>query len=312
MPSFLGKFHGNNLVLHKTVCDECNEFFGKYLDKPLARDSLEGIARYRFGHKPKAQPKYQKLSLKIDKGHRYEGLYVIPTFPSGGGKNDIEIDTQVEFFNSKTQKYDSYRLDDIPSRPDLDQIGYDLKKEIRLYGDIEKLLSALRTKGVDIKTIKEEKLEIDKLGGLIPVSVKAKIDRTIARGICKILFNYLAKNLHKSIIMKDDFDPIRQYIRFDIGNQDDFFMANNKPIPIQVFGTPGKPRWLPGHLMTADRQDQEIFGGLSIYGSIIKISYKVTFCGAYKGIWFPLTVGHYFDPIDRIITPLMPIKLTLA
>jgi hypothetical protein len=138
----------------------------------LGRDSLEGVARYRYSKKPKVDPKYKRLTFRIDKDHEYRGLYVTPTLPKGGGRNDIEIDTQVEIFNTRTNNYDAFRPEDLPSKSKLEKLGYDLRnKEMRFYGKVEEVLKAMKAKGMDVEIQETAELRIDKISGLIPVLV---------------------------------------------------------------------------------------------------------------------------------------------
>lgn len=42
----------NNLTLIERVCQACNSYFDKHLDRPLAKDSIHGLDRLREGIKP--------------------------------------------------------------------------------------------------------------------------------------------------------------------------------------------------------------------------------------------------------------------
>ncbi|HMJ10624.1 MAG TPA: HNH endonuclease [Polyangiaceae bacterium] len=48
VPQSFGRFEGN-LTLINVVCDDCNEFFGNELELYLARDTPDGLSRFRFG-----------------------------------------------------------------------------------------------------------------------------------------------------------------------------------------------------------------------------------------------------------------------
>jgi hypothetical protein len=48
IPQSFGLF-GTQTPTLKCVCDECNAFFAKELDLRLARETLEGITRYKQG-----------------------------------------------------------------------------------------------------------------------------------------------------------------------------------------------------------------------------------------------------------------------
>jgi len=60
--------------------------------------------------------------------------------------------------------------------------------------------------------------------------IKARIDRTLYRGLSKIVFNYLAYNLGSDFVLKGDFDSIRRFIRYDESNGDEFFKIIKTPI----------------------------------------------------------------------------------
>jgi hypothetical protein len=46
LPEAFGKYEGN-FVLKGVVCEACNTYFANHLDIKLARDSIEGLDRYR-------------------------------------------------------------------------------------------------------------------------------------------------------------------------------------------------------------------------------------------------------------------------
>ena len=51
VPQAFGGFR-DSLTLHDSVCGECNDYFGKTLDRWLARASAEGLERYRWRVRP--------------------------------------------------------------------------------------------------------------------------------------------------------------------------------------------------------------------------------------------------------------------
>jgi hypothetical protein len=67
------------LVLRGVVCDDCNQEFGDGLDRYLARDTIEGLHRYRFKVKPaagyKSAGKRSRLTSRIAQG-RWVGAVV--------------------------------------------------------------------------------------------------------------------------------------------------------------------------------------------------------------------------------------------
>src|SRR4051812_10723620 len=51
MPRSFGTFEDNPTLVN-TVCKACNDYFAKNLEPSLAKDSLEGFDRFRYGLKP--------------------------------------------------------------------------------------------------------------------------------------------------------------------------------------------------------------------------------------------------------------------
>lgn len=305
VPECLGKFK-NNLVLHNIVCDECNQYFGDNLELVLGRDSFPGIARYRFGLKPKNIPFYSRMSFRISGGHELEGLYVKPTYPKGGRENDIELEEQVEFFNIHINRYNAFLLPDIPTKSELERSGYDLTEHaVRIYGNTEEITTRLDRLGIVLKTkvIAEQVIRPD---ALIPVKVTGRIDRIIARAISKICFNYYTFVM-KGKVFQLDYDEIRSFIRYDLGRLDDHFLVSTKPLNVENLKT--GVRIFLGHIIFVERKGDAIIGNISLFSSIVRLSYRITFCNKYSGLWFPIKNGSYFDVKNKVIAPLHPMEI---
>jgi len=304
IPRSLG-IYKKNLVLHNIVCDDCNKYFGDSLENHLARDSHAGIARYRFGIRPKRSPKYSRMVFNIERGHELEGLFVEPSYPFGGRENDIEIVDQVKLFHKGENKYHAFLLVKVPNKEELEKLGYDLvEHEIRVYGNIEDIVAQLKTRGIELNTIVKTG-PITRPDAPIPVKVVGRIDRTIARAISKICFNYFAY-FFRHFLLQPDFNGIRKFIRFDYGDLDDYFLVSNKPLNVTDLRT--RKIIFPGHIIFIERLGDAIVGNISLFSAIARLSYRITLCDRYSGLWFPLKMGSYFDPKYKIITPLHPLK----
>jgi hypothetical protein len=79
-----GRFR-NALVLHNTVCSDCNQAFGETIDLIFARESAEGLDRYRLGIKPLAEIekfRYSHVSLRAVNAGEYSDaqhrLFAVP------------------------------------------------------------------------------------------------------------------------------------------------------------------------------------------------------------------------------------------
>ena len=147
IPQCFGVFR-DNLTLNKMVCDECNQYFGRNIENCLGRDSLEGIARYRFGINPKKMPFHKRLKFMVGNVNVLKGVQVIP-LPSDRQRetNELKLISQVGFFNKRTGKYSYFSKEEIPTKEELERQGYELKnKEIVFYGDVQELVSVLEKK----------------------------------------------------------------------------------------------------------------------------------------------------------------------
>lgn len=72
VPQAFGTFE-HNLVLTRTVCKKCNQYFGDTLDRILSKGSPPGVVRYITGMRPPEQlndadPSRLKVFLKEEKG----------------------------------------------------------------------------------------------------------------------------------------------------------------------------------------------------------------------------------------------------
>ena len=231
-----GTFTPDNLILYQSVCDECNQYFGDKIELYLGRDTIEGIERYKHGIKPRKQPKHKRIKFKIAEG-QLAGIIVTPKYSEGKDIIDIEPVLQVGIFNKLLNRFDYYELDDIPAFDQLKKQGRELKglKFDFIYKDKHELNILLeRLKG---KGYKEVKMDTDKewpdfvkRRNQTLVAGEIKIDRIIYRGICKIVFNYLTYIQGKEFVLSSNFDEIRNFIRYDKGNYNDFFFVNQPHI----------------------------------------------------------------------------------
>jgi len=288
------------------VCDDCNQYFGDYIEICLGRDSLEGITRYRFGIAPGRKPIHERLKFVVGKGVM-RGVHVIPKLPEKNKDVEIQCISQVGFYNSVKNEYDYFKKEEIPEKDELERQGYKLKnKEIVFYGKIEELAEILKSKGINVEIAEVNETIQNPEPSRMPVLIKARIDRTIYRGLSKIVFNYLAYHKGVDFVLRDEFNEIRNFIRYNQGNGDDFFKPTTKPILYKErkFGK----RMQPGHLIVLEWENFDLIGRLAIYNSIVRLTYIVTLCKNYSGFWLPFTKGHYFDPISKTVREIHNFK----
>jgi hypothetical protein len=224
------------------------------------------------------------------------------------GLPEIELPDQVGFFNVKTNAYDFFPATDIPKSEQLEVSGYNYQdNEIRMIGDYEILRKELEVLGYPNRFLREEPLFMtleDKRN--IPVLIKSRIDRTVARGMAKIAFNYLAHVTSNAFVLGRDFDTARKFISYDEGAFDEIFRADNVPI-LRKERQLGK-RLLDGHIITVDWQGEDLVCLLAIFNSLVQITYHFWLSRRYSGIWIPVCCGHYFDVAQGSIRPIYNIK----
>lgn len=309
MPQCYGKFTPNNLILYKTVCDECNQYFGEKIEFYLGRDTIEGVVRYKYGIKPRKLPKrHKRLEIKIYKEGELKNIIVMPK-PSGvHGEIDLEPVTQAGFFNKDKQEYDYFEPQDMPTAKELKEHGYELEKKIidliaNNDEDMNCLLRVLKEKGMDIKLGKEIEWPENKEGRKTLVKVIPIIDRIIYRGLSKIAFNYLAHVVGKDFVLLEDFNGIRNFIRYDEGNSNDYFCGKEQPILYEdrILGKYNM-KVTEVHLIIVEWRGMDLISKISIFNMA---TYLIRFCRNFSGIWRPISYGHHFDINSKEVSELI-------
>jgi hypothetical protein len=308
IPQCFGTFEPDNLTLINTVCSSCNQYFGDELELYLGRDSLEGVTRYNYEIFPSGKPGFRRLIFKIERPGLLYGMLVSPKPQLLEGLPEIELLDQVGFFSIKAGKYEYFPDTNIPEKEQLEKAGFNFtENEIRLIGDYEKLRQVLAGIGYPNNYLREESLfkSPDERKN-IPVIISSRIDRTIARGMAKIAFNYLAHLTNRVFVLGRDFNKIRNFIRYDEGDFNEIFRIEKKPILRKEMEL--KRRILDGHVIVADWNGDDLICSLSIFNRIVQLTYVIQLSKRYSGVWIPICSGHYFDVAQNRIRVLYNIK----
>lgn len=295
IPECFGTFEPNSFILINTVCASCNQFFGDHIELYMGRDSLEGVSRYNYEIFPDGKPIFKRLVFRIEKPGSLYGMLVSPKPKILEGLPEIELIDQVGFFNIKTSKYEYFPDTNIPKIEYLEKAGYDfMDKGIKIVGNLDKLRQLLAGLGYPNSLLKEETLfnsPDDKKH--IPVAIEARIDRTIARGIAKIAFNYLTYISNRGFVLSSNFDTIRRFIRNDEGNFDDIFRIEKRPILKKEREI--NKRILDGHIIVIDWHGDDLICSLSPFNRLVQLTYIIRLSERYVGLWIPIFRAHYFD-----------------
>jgi hypothetical protein len=296
----------DNLVLRNLVCDECNQYFGDNLELYLARDSFESIMRLRHGLKPK-EPlrKTRRITSKMVEG---EFKNAIVNVVAGDTIGSLSMDkvAQAGFYNNERDEYDYFEIGNIPTGKELLERGYEVKGRtvmlIGYEGEIELLRKELHEKDIPLKG-EPELIKMFDCGERVTVVISATSDRVIMRAICKIAFNYLANVAGHQFVLREIFNEIRNFIRYDVGLSDKYISYNLPPILyddqlLEKFAV----KVTIGHIINLEWNGNNIVSKLSLFNSH---TYGVTLCKNYDGIWIPLRCGHHFDIETKQVSNLI-------
>lgn len=225
IPQSFGTF-GSDTPTLDCVCDECNNLFGRTIDQAFARDSWEGVTRYKQGIKSSEKRLQTRLKFSInDEGDM--GGFV------GARLGGVDSQTghilpppsQFQILNVQTDEYEVYNFSEIKDIKLSDEkYGAKGTRKIKLFApsdaEYDALVEELKKVGIDnSKSTKfrapfiEGKEDGEKVS--IPVFVEGTIDGTIKRAIVKILLNFAAKYIGVDEVLKPEWDKSRDYVRLN-------------------------------------------------------------------------------------------------
>jgi len=237
IPQSFGTF-GTETPTLDCVCDECNNFFGRTIDQAFARDSWEGVTRYKQGIQSSEDRPQKRLDFRL--GDEPEmGMFSgakLAGVDSKTGRIQLPL-TQFQILNKKTDKYDVFEFSQLKDLelPE-DTYGIVGTRKTKLFAptdeEYNKLIEELKKIGID--SSKNEKFRAPFIQGKkedeqisIPVEVVGTIDSTIKRAIVKILLNFTAKYIGADEVLKPEWDKARNYVRND--TEPILGRLNNKP-----------------------------------------------------------------------------------
>ena len=203
------------LSLTCEVCKNCNTYFGDNIDRVLGRDSIEAFLRLRYGIKPSeeySEIPYNRVTITIHEGYGdWTGVRVVYQPPS------VHPLPQLGFPRKGTGDYIYFTLSEVEEGIQLDNFVVNNGSEVRIIAhtkeEYEELISFLKKSNMPLGMAREfSPVKLDE--GKLNVKVEFIIDAILARGIAKIGFNYMAKMCGSTFACKDDFNRIRQFIRY--------------------------------------------------------------------------------------------------
>ena len=223
-----GKFDSKTPTL-RCVCDECNEYFNKELDQKFARDTLEGVTRYKKGiiSRERRFPKSLRFELgETEEAGKYGGAILGGYDPITG--KSLPLVPQFWIRNIKSNKWEKYSIDEIknisimderygpttpgsrqmrvmaPSKEEYEAILQKLKKYNIPYREKEILEQPPFLKNVNT----EGKIELQGI-------IQGTIDKVRKRALVKILFNFATYYIGVSETSKSEWNKARDFVRYN-------------------------------------------------------------------------------------------------
>jgi HNH endonuclease len=303
----LGGFRKNLII--RCVCSECNDYFGRTIDRVFARGSLEALLRLELGLKPTEEVTNlltDRLTFQYPAGS-YEGLWLEPI--PDNGRVVLRPQPQVGFMTRAGDSWLYVRERELQQLTNLPQTADPAGRKrvlAQTQEGYERLLGHLRRLGVEFRP--DGAPPVPEGWGEVEPEVTAVVDNTIQRCVAKMAFNYLAYTMGPDFALRVDFHPVRGFVRE--GTHQPHPVVTESQTPILADDELAR-RQTRGHLITLqwdDRVDELI----SLVSPFNEITYRVVLCRGFSGVWRPIRYGHCYDLSSRTILPLFGTQLPLV
>ena len=225
IPQAFGTF-GSQTPTLKCVCDDCNIFFMKDLDQVLARETLEGVTRYKKGiYSREARPQ-KKIKFSIAESPEVGGFHGAAVVVDGTTGKLMPLSAQYKILNIQTGKHETYREDQLKNLKITDEVyGKPGERDTGVMAPSNEALDAfiekLHEAGIPYKEkeryqppfVKAMEGMPDDGESTLEITINGKIDDTVKRALVKVLFNFAAYNLGPSEMLKSEWDAARNFVR---------------------------------------------------------------------------------------------------
>ncbi len=231
----------------------------------------------------------------------FKGAYAYKEYSADQGGIVLKPAPQVGFLKQGTSDYDYYLLDNLPTKQELEQKGYDLKQphSIRIPSDdVGPVLKLLQEKDIDFKFTRETPQPNHTANWLL--KLEGRIDDIILRAVAKIGFNYLAYWQGRHFVLHEGFNPTRNFIRY--GKKTSFPLVRIRQESI-LSNEPIEGKRRSGHLITVDWAADKI--SIVAQVSLMNwLTYNICLARQFSGEHRVIRRGHFFDPHAQAILEL--------
>jgi hypothetical protein len=227
IPQAFGHFGSQTPVL-KCVCDDCNSLFGRELDQVHARDTLEGVLRYKQGivsseNRPQRRLRFT-LADEAESGELF-GAAVAGVDPTNDELRPLVA--QLHILNQQTGETEIF------TRPQLrilelrnESYGAPGERKLHVFApskeDYDAFVEELNTAGFDVRMGAPYTFDIKPTIGAdgratIGVHIECIFDDLHRRALAKILINFAAFYLGSSEVRKPEWTPVKRFVRYAEG-----------------------------------------------------------------------------------------------
>lgn len=228
IPCSFGTFGSKTPTLH-CVCDLCNGSFKHELDQALARDTLEGVTRYKKGifSSERQFPKTLRFALdETEDAGEYGGAILGGYDPTTG--KPLPIVAQFWIRNIQSDEWEKYTLDEIKNIEITDEkYGHSTpgSRQMRVMGPSQEEYEDVKVelKKYNIPYREKEMMgpppfleDVDDEGRIvIKGTITGTIDKPKKRALVKVLFNFAAHYIGEDEVLKPEWDRARNFVRND-------------------------------------------------------------------------------------------------
>ena len=301
LPQAFGRFQ-RSLVLQRTVCQSCNQYFGDHLDLILTRDSYEAIQRLDHGIKPASKARdllHQRIEFRTVEtgvwgGVRFRlnaegGVRICQPLPQVGIRRAGET---VWTYLTKWELQDTNRQLPIPAPGEgsIHVLGEDQE-------ECAELVQLLADRGITFNPRDDTPAYPYRQHDDLDLEATFAVDQILMRSIAKIAFNYLTAVTDSAFVRQDSFNALRQYIRWGTPVTYPVVDVSDRPI---LLGDTQCLRQTDGHLLTVVwfQTTRHLVGKVSLFNHLV---YSVCLTQGYSGIWRPVQCGHHFNTDTMVV-----------
>jgi len=303
IPDGFGRFQGA-LTLHGQVCQACNQVFGDTIDRELQRAGLEGFERYRWGVKSPEEIqkfRYDHLTLRAkDVGDFADARFQILPGPRG---LMAKLVPTVAMRNAHDDGYTEFTEQEIAAEAWHNR-AVDWRRGVRILGDeqsVARLTALLTSQGVTPTIVRPLSLPPGESRELT-FTQAVRFTEGMRRAIAKIAFNYLAQREGAGFVLAEQFDPIRNFIRWGaVPALEPIFTEDRQP-----FGVSDPDRGRPVvhfvGIAPPHPAHRNLLGLVSLFGAL---THTVMLAEEYQGP-APTPHAHLYNVKTRTVHPWRP------